>query len=245
MMNADKKVDGIYVVHGITGYEEREVMINDLFQKHGLQHEFVKESEYEDQNNKWIKQYFVEDIRRKLSKGALYCTLVHLRCYERILEAGNKFAIVFENDICFLKNFNQHLDAVIKEAQQLPSGFMVSLENSTLRFPSYKKTRKGKYLYEAHFGRCAGAYLIDLKGVQHIMEYVKHHKCDKVIDWWHNDLIKENLIKMYWAHPPLTEQGSMNGRLPSTISKRTRGNLRSIKWELQKFYKMRILRMFR
>lgn len=245
-MNGELQIDGMYVVHGITGYEEREKMLNKLLKEdHGFDFEFVKESEDHEQNKKWIQKYFAEGIRQKLSKGALFCTLVHIQCYEKIVAANDKLAIIFENDICFLGDFVKKMKPIIEEAKQLPEGFMISLENSTLRFPSFKKTKKGKYLYEADFGRCAGAYMIDQKGAQAILDHVKKQKCDKVIDWWHNDLIKEGVLKMYWAHPPVAEQGSMNGRLPSSISKRSRGNWRTMKWNLQKFYKMRILRLLR
>lgn len=245
-MNGGLQVDGMYVVHGITGYEEREKSVNKLLRdENEFDFEFVKESEDPEQNKSWIDKYFVTDIRQKLSRGAIFCTLVHIRCYEKIVASNDQLAIIFENDICFLGDFKKKMQPILEEAKQLPEGFMVSLENSTLRFPSFKKTKKGKCLYEADFGRCAGAYLIDQKGAQAILNHVKEYKCDKVIDWWHNDLIKEGVLKMYWAHPPVAEQGSMNGRLPSTISSRSRGNWRSVKWNLQKFYKMRILRLLR
>ena len=70
-------------------------------------------------------------------------------------------------------------------------------------------------------------------------------KCGKVIDWWHNDMIDRKIIKMYWAHPPLTEQGSFNGKLNSSISIRNNGQIRRFRWLFQKFYKMYILRIFR
>jgi diketogulonate reductase-like aldo/keto reductase len=53
------------------------------------------------------------------------------------------------------------------------------------------------------------------------LEDLKTNKCGYVIDWWHNDLIKRNVIKMYWAYPALTEQGSHNGLLNSTISSKS------------------------
>jgi glycosyl transferase family 25 len=100
-------------------------------------------------------------------------------------------------------------------------------------------------LYEAAAGRCAGAYLIDLQAAKNMLEDLKVNKCNRVIDWWHNDLIERKVIKMYWAHPPLTEQGSFNGVLPSSVSARANGSIRRFKWLAQKFYKMYLLRWFR
>ncbi len=244
--NNEIGVGGIYVVHGIQGYDEREKMLLRLLKdEYNFEFEFVTESTDSYVNDLWIKQYFTEDIREILSSGALFCTLVHILCYERILKENHKNAIIFENDVCFLGDFSSKIKPIIKEAEQLEKGYIISLENSTLRFPSWRKTRRGKFLYEATSGRCAGAYLVDRKGVENMLEDLKINKCSKVIDWWHNDLIDRKIVNMFWAHPPITEQGSFNGRLPSSISVRSRGNIRSFRWTVQKFYKSYLLRWFK
>ena len=238
IINQPKLLDNIYVVHGITGYEAREKILRTLFDDHRLGYEFVTESHNASENESLIKQYFSPDIKSVLKKGPLMCTLVHFTIYQRFINSDNKYAIIFENDVCFLDSFNEQIQLIIAEADQLPEGFIISLENSTLRFPSWRKTKKGKYLYEAETGRCVGAYMIDKKAANAMLDYLKHSKCNEVIDWWHNRLLEKKLIKMYWAHPPLTEQGSFNGKMPSSIAVRSEGNWRSIKWSLQKFYKL-------
>lgn len=244
--NKDIGIDGVYVVHGIQGYDEREKMLLHLLRdQYKIDFAFVTESTDPIINEEWIKQYFVEDIKEVLSKGSLYCTLVHILVYERILAKNEKYAIVFENDVCFLGDFTSKVKPIINEANSLEEGFLISLENSTLRFPSWRKTKKGKFLYEASFGRCAGAYMIDREAVRRILDDLKINKCKEVVDWWHNDLVKRNVVKMYWAHPPITEQGSFNGKLPSTISSRSRGNMRTVRWNIQKFYKTYLLRWFK
>jgi glycosyl transferase family 25 len=245
-INKDIGIDGVYVVHGIKGYDERQKMLLYLLNdQYNIDFQFVTESPDSVINDKWIKQYFVEDVREILSSGALFCTLVHILCYELIVANNNQNAIIFENDVCFLGDFVAKIKPIVKESEQLEEGYIISLENSTLRFPSWRKIKKGKLLYEATSGRCAGAYLLDKKGAQKMLDDLKINKCKLVIDWWHNDLIERNIVKMYWAHPPITEQGSFNGRLPSTISSRPRGNIRGFRWQVQKFYKTYLLRWFR
>lgn len=244
--NREIGIDNIYIVHGITGYEQREQMLNTLLkEKNGLDFEFVTESEESEQNDKWFSQYFSNTIKEVLSKGALYCTLIHILIYERILRNNDKYAIVFENDVCFISDFPARISKIVKEANQLEEGFIISLENSTLKFPPLSQVKKGKYLYPAVAGRCAGAYMIDRQAVKNILEDLKNNKCSEVIDWWHNDLIKRNVIKMYWAHPPLTEQGSSNGVFNSSLSLNKNGFIRRARWEIQKFYKMYILRLIK
>jgi glycosyl transferase family 25 len=240
-------IGGIYIVHGIKGYEAREQPIKDLLQRqHGLDFEFVTESDNQAENDAWINTYFREDIREILPRGGMYCTLVHLLIYEKIVRNDNKLAIIFENDVCFIEpNFVEKIRLIAKEAGELEEGFIISLENSTLNFPSWRKIQKGKYLYKESKGRCAGAYLIDKKAAELMLNDAKTNKCSEVIDWWHNDLIRRGVLNMYWAHPPLTEQGSFNGKHSSSISIRSNGYIRRFRWLSQKFVKMYVTRWLR
>ena len=235
----------IYVIHGVAGYEDREDRLKRDLAAREMDFEFVTEFKDPVQNENLICKYFREDSLNPLTKGKLYCTLVHILAYEKIVSRKQKYALIFENDVYFLNNFAKGFERVMAEARTLPAGFIISLENSTLRFPHWRKIKKEKVLYEAEFGRCAGAYLIDLRGAEKIMEKVNANGFSKVIDWWHNDLVKEGVVKMYWAQPPLTEQGSFNGKLSSSIALRDKGNLRSLRWRLQKFIKMYVTRWFR
>jgi len=246
-MITSTNITGIYIVHGIKGYEDREVQLKNIFtnQLH-LPVEFVTEYHNDFENKKLINQYFDEGVASYLSKGAIYCTLVHILIYEKIVAEKHAMALVFENDVCFIgDNFIEKIQKVAKEATTLTPGFMISLENATLEFPSIYQLKKNKYLYPASKGRCAGAYLIDYAAAQIMLNHLKQKKCTTVIDWWHNEMIEQKVLNMYWAHPPLTEQGSFNGTLSSSISIRSNGNIRRIKWLCQKFYKMYILRLFK
>ena len=240
-------IDNIYVVHGITGYEERERFLDDALRgRFNLDFEFVTELADSGENEKLFARYFVENIRNILPKGALYCTLIHILIYEKIVINGDRFAIVFENDICFLGDtFVEKIGAVAREASQLKEGFLVSLENSTLRLPSWRETKTGKLLYPASRSRCAGAYMLDRKAAENMLQRLKSEKCYEVIDWWHNSLIREGFIDMYWAHPPLTEQGSFNGKYVSSTSSRSNSHVRRVKWLCQKFLKTYVTRWFR
>jgi glycosyl transferase family 25 len=245
IMFAELGIEGIYVTHTLSGYEMQEKWVMSLFARNGLEFEFVTDGDPSLFTDDLIAKYFVPDIREKLPTGILSVTLSHILCYERIAAARNKYALVFENDPFFLGDFRKKIGLVAREADSLEPGFLISLENTTLTFPSRKVTRKGKYLYEADKGRCAGAYMLDLRAATDILEDLKTSKCPIMIDWWHNLLIERGVVRMYWAHPPLVEQGSHNGKMNATISKRGRGIRRQIAWKAHKFYKTHILRRLR
>jgi glycosyl transferase family 25 len=238
-------IEGVYIVHAKTGYELHENRINTLFAQHGLKYQFVTDGDPSCFSDDLIQTYFTPDITKSLSPGVLSCTLNHIFAYERVVRSNNKYALVFENDPFFLGDFCRDMEKIIHEVESLEPGFIISLENTTLRFPPFRQTRKGHHLYEATFGRAAGAYLIDQKAARDILAHLQDHKCGQVIDWWHNTLIAEKVIRMYWAHPPLTEQGSHNGLLCSTISTKNKSVIRRVRWITQKYFKMNIARLFR
>jgi glycosyl transferase family 25 len=234
-------IDHIYVVHAPKGYERQEKRLYDILKyQYGFDFEFLNKDEDE-----MIPSYFVENIRQVMNRGAIMCSLNHILFYETIISRGDKIALILEDDPYFSKHFLKHLRQIVTEAQTLHAGFLISLENSTLKFPSRKIIKKNKYLYEASSGRCVGAYLIDNTAAKNIIDRLKQHKCDKVIDHWHNDLINENVFKMYWAHPTCVEQGSISGRISSNNSTQHAGMIRRISWISQKIYKEYILRFFR
>lgn len=227
----------IFIIHALQGYEVHEKRIRNLFKKSELHFEFVTDGDPSRITDEVLEKYFVADIDKRLSKGVLSCTLNHIFAYEKIVQRGIKCAIVFENDPFFLGNFIAKLNKLADEIKKLPAGHIISLENSTLRFPSYWQVKSGKFLYQAEAGRMAGAYIIDIEGATKILSDLKTSKCHTVIDWWHNSLIEREIVKMYWAHPPLVEQGSHNGLLCGTISTKPKSLKRRIKWLIQRTYR--------
>jgi glycosyl transferase family 25 len=239
------KIDGIYVIHALKGYELHEKRVIDLFGEHNLSFEFVTDGDPKFFNKDILRKYFTPNISSKMTAGTLSCTLNHILAYEKMVKRKNQYALIFENDPFFLGDFTTSLNKMGDEINSLEKGFLISLENSALRFPSFWETRGGKHLFRATTQRMAGAYLIDLKGAENILNDIKQHKCDEVIDWWHNTLVERGIVKMYWAHPPLVEQGSHNGNLSSTISSKPKSVIRQFQWNMQKIYKTYFRRLFR
>lgn len=237
-------IDGIYVVHAKTGYELHENRIKELFKVNNLDFQFITDGDPSLFTKDIIGKYFTDNIELELSKGVLSCTLNHIFAYEKIVKNKDKYAIIFENDPFFLSDFNKNIKRLFNEIKALEKGFIISIENTTLRFPSFWTAKKDKCLYRAKIGRTAGAYIIDFEAANRIINDLQTKKCHTVIDLWHNDLIIRNIIKMYWAHPAFVEQGSHNGKLSSTISSKPNSRCRRFKWLLQKIYKSSFKRLF-
>ncbi len=236
--------NGIFVIHALKGYEYHEERIIELFDKNGMSHEFVTDGDPIYFKKEILEKYFVPNIESILSAGVLSCTLNHIFALEKIVEKNLDYALIFENDPFFLGNFVEELQKLVGEIENLEKGFMISLENSTLRLPSYWDIEKGKHLYQAATCRMSGSYLIDKKGAINILNELKCNKCPTVVDGWHDQLIEQNVVKMFWVHPPIVEEGSHNGHLNATISTKPRSTYRRFAWKAQKFYKLYIRRLF-
>ncbi len=242
-MLSDLGIEGIYIIHVKKGYEKHEQRINELFKRLNFDYIFITEGDPENFTKEMLNNYFSVD--EKFPKGQLSCTLNHIFAYEQVLANKNKYALIFENDPFFLGDFIKKIKNIVDEIEKKSlSGFIISLENTSLRFPSYRMANNHKFLYRANSGRCAGAYLIDFKGAENIINELKNNKCNTIIDTWHNILTDRGVIKMYWAHPPLVEQGSHNGLLNSVISSKQKSIIRRIQWLSQKYYKTYIRRLF-
>lgn len=234
----------IYVIHALQGYDFHEKYVQSLFAKYNLDFEFVYDGDPSLIDKITLQKYFREDFLEKASVGGISCTLNHFYAYIKLVDSESEYAIIFENDPCFLKGFNKNILRVYNEMIRLDKGFIISLENTTLRFPSYFQMRKNRVLYRARGGRMAGAYIIDRTGAYNALKDLQENKCADIVDWWHNRLVARNILRIYWAHPPLVEQGSHNGLMSSAISSKKKSVYRRMSWLLQKYYKMYFRRFF-
>ena len=229
---------GVYVVHALRGYEQHERRVRRLFAEHGLPFEFITAGDPSNFHTIDLHNYFTDEAIAKLPTGVLSCTLNHIIAYETLLRDGMDHALIFENDPFFMGYFLKKLQRTSDEAERLEPGFIISLENSTLCFPSYWQAWGKKRLFRAVSGRMAGSYMIDATAAARMLDNLKTRPCNNVIDWWHNDLAARGVVKMYWAHPPLVEQGSHNGSLHSTISSKPQQFSRRVSWVVQRSFRM-------
>lgn len=216
--------------------------VEHIFSSLNLPFQFVTDGDISNFSEPLLSHYFVEGIKNLVRQSAISCTLNHFFCYKKIIEENIPLALIFEDDLFLLGDFKKSLSKIVEEVNLLEPGLMVSLENSSLEFPRMRDVRKNKLLYPGQTQRCTGGYLIDLMGATAFINHLKQKKCDTIIDLWHTQLIQQKTVKMYWAHPPIVEQGSHNGRMPSTIYNREK-KFRRIRWLFQKYYKMYIRRL--
>ncbi|CAG5083861.1 glycosyltransferase family 25 protein [Parvicella tangerina] len=237
-------VDKVYVVHVSTDQQREEHMTKELG-RFNIPFEFMMKGDKSDITEELVREYFVgEEMANGVGTAQQSCSYKHLSIYEKILEDEVEDALIFEDDIYLSDNFIQVFNDTIDELKSLPQEkqdkALINFENSTLQVVHPGKRVEGKHLYESPKSRCAGAYYMNKALAKAITEHRIQHKCNKIIDWYHNELVKEIDLQHYWCHPPVVEQGSHNGKIQSLIDDKKFGPIRQITWKISRWYKHKI-----
>ena len=181
--------------------------------------------------------------------GTASCTYKHLLAYRGIVENNISYGIVFENDIVLSKKFNEIIAAALEEIKKRNlKNFVVSLEDSMLRYVPASKRIKGQLIYRnPGMIRFAGAYLFDRQYAQNMTADVDKNGCDDVIDWFINHRDRRGLVDIYWLHPTIATGGTSCGRLSSYFECRRHAGLlrlaRKLSFNVQRLYKKFLWRL--
>lgn len=166
------------------------------------------------------------------------CAYKHILAYKALVQSAENIALILEDDIYLDSNFCKMISNIVSEIEnrQLVN-FLISLEDSNLKYIKNSQLQVGTFLYKRLKGRMAGAYIIDKQCAQHMLQEIDRNKCNLPIDWFHNYCSENKLIDIYWSHPAIAIQGSLNGKIGSTIDDKKLGKLRIWGFRFTRFYK--------
>lgn len=170
---------------------------------------------------------------------AMSCALKHILVYKELVsDSLNNYCLILEDDVFLEDSFCSEIQQIIREVGERGlHNWIISLEDSNLEYVKKSERRKNIRLYPKDSGRMAGAYLIDKTAAVHLLDEISANKCHLPIDWFHNYCSRKGLIQIYWAHPTIATQGSLNGKLRSTIDEKKTGIIKTIVFSLSRMYK--------
>jgi len=227
-----------YIINVSTNEVRRNHMLNLISQNHCLTNSlFIHKGDLNSINNEVLNKYFGGEL--KTLSPAVSCAYKHILAYsEFINDVNTDYALILEDDIFFYQNFSEKIEKIIDEIKlNKIENFIISLEDSNLKYVKGSEIKKNKTLYKKSAGRMAGAYLIDKVAAKNMINEIENNKCNLAIDWFHNYCSDNNLLDIYWAHPALAIQGSLNGKIKSLIDNKQFGLIKIWKFKISKLYK--------
>lgn len=225
-----------YIIH-VQSALDREKHMESQLKGRDLEYEFVLDGDLPDLNLKLLSRFFEGDLLENPS-GATSCAYKHLRAYEKMIVEKIPIALILEDDIHLEEKFSVICKKILQEIKTRNlSRFLVSIEDSYVRYVKGSERKKGQFLYSKEKGRMAGAYIVDLEFAKSIIDFTLRQKCIYPIDHFHNYCCKKGLINIFWSHPTVAFQGSLSGEFSSLIDHKSVGFFRSISFNFQRYYK--------
>jgi len=188
-----------------------------------------------------LKEQFDESISSNPKLAS--CCHKHLLAAKYAIEKGDQVILVLENDVFFEENWEKELALAMKNLQDMKaSGYLLSLEDTTLRYVPRSQRRDGVVVYPNSITRMAGAYVLDLQACKNIVKYNSENKVRLGPDWNLNYVHDAGLLNIYWMEPSIVEQGSHNGKMQTAFfTKGGTGFKGRWRWLSRKFYKKHVL----
>ena len=198
---------------------------------------FIHEGDVDNISQEIQVKYFGGELSEL--RPVVSCAYKHILAYYEISKLhSDECALILEDDIFLYDNFCFLLREILEEiAHKKMKNFLISLEESNLKYVRKSERKEDSLLYKKPIGRMAGAYLMDTICAQALINEIENNKCNLAIDWFHNYCAAKGLFDIYWAHPPIAIQGSLNGKIKSLIDDKPIGRIKIMKFNISKIYK--------
>ncbi len=235
------EVDRVYVIHVSTGAEDRGASIERQLARLGIEFEYVLEGDMKDLTPEWLDHWF--DGPMKCVQPRTSCCSKHLIAYQRMLRDGWNDALVLEDDIFLANDFVEAVNASLRELRARPDTrageAFISLENSGLvRIERRGKVEPGRTLYRSEHGRETGAYWLSRVAAGRFLAKAETAKVSLATPFFHNTLFQSGEVELWWRHPAIAEQGSINGKFDSMLSQKRTGLARRPRWLARKAFQL-------
>lgn len=208
----------VFVIHVKEGYKDREQHINSMLKAMDIPFNYILDGDVSDLTSSILDKYFKGYLKEGGAPAS--CTYKHILACRYIIERKLDGALILEDDIILNEQkFNSTFNKTIEELAQLPNeASIISYEDTRLRFVPKSRRIKNKMLYIGDRDRMAGAYYVNFKCAQTIINEIEKNKTDMPCDIFYNYLLKQNKIKYYWCQPTVATQGSHLGLFGSSIN---------------------------
>ena len=194
--------DGILVI-SLPFRHDRRAHIQNQMSRFSLSYSFLEATYGQALNLKTMdRTLFTRATLHYLPKGSLGCALSHIQAWERVLDQGWQYGLIFEDDVILTDTFVEELHARMPE---VPSDFDLLYLGSGLTAPHHVRAFVSTHLFEPHYPREGMyAYVISARGAHKLLKHLfPIQLANGGIDTVVGKLVRKRIIKAYHFLPPL------------------------------------------
>lgn len=229
-----------YVIHA-TDLSDRARHIQAELGRAGVPFEWILEHDAHSISAADDEAWFAPDA--DLTRGQKSCAMKHIAALQRVADAGHELALVFEDDAQLVPGFLERLQPILAEADHWPRPRILHLGIATNFYTPARSLRKGQLIYPGTRVRNMEAYALGAVEAKARLDWLTKNPMREPIDLAFNSGDPAMGIPFLWVEPPLAEQGSLNGKFPSTLDRKQRGQTKlRIQFAVQKFRRRRLKR---
>lgn len=215
----------IYVLHS-SNLTKRKKHILQEFRTHNINNfEFIEKYDAREITEDESK-VFDKDYKRSL----MSLFLKHVYVYQYITKYNkddnndNEPTLIFEDDVILSEDFNETVDAYIKEANKAPENYDMLFIGSGYNLHINKEViTEDKHVYKNPYTRATDSYIITNKCAKKLCDYFvndtkdTNDKITVPIDMWLNKAIIDKQLNVYWCEPTIVCQGSQSGLFEKSL----------------------------
>jgi glycosyl transferase family 25 len=173
------------------------------------------------------------------------CALKHIVAMQRIVERKQEMAFIIEDDAQLRSDFHAKLQVILKDAERWPRPRILHLGAASNFYTPASQLIPGQHVFEGSRVRNMEMYALGATEAQARLDWIARHRLSLPIDIAFNKADPEMGIPFLWSEPPLAEQGSLNGKFASSLSRKNRSQFRlKIQFAYQRFCRAKIKRWF-
>jgi glycosyl transferase family 25 len=214
-MQIPQGIDAIFVIHAACLAERRKLIEAQLSARR-MAHEFIADYDAE-AIPAGIRDSMIRGAG--LSAGQQSCALKHWHAHVLADERNYERVLVLEDDVVLAPDFSARLCEVLQEDAAIEAPHVSFLGCGGHYYVAKSELEPGRMLYRRDQGRFADSYIVNRGAIALRLWWLAQNGIAHPIDHQFEIADRATGTAMYWLEPPITEQGSHNGRFASTLSR--------------------------
>jgi len=240
-MTGSANIDTVYLIN-VRSFTERLAHTNAQLARFGINAEPVHEWDATDLTPAVESKYFNSC---DLSSGQKSCGMKHVAALQRIVERGERYALVLEDDVVLADGFAEGMAAALTEAPQYPQPQVIFIGCGGNFYTPRSLRKPGQRLYLANRGRFADSYIIGHEAARLRLEWITRHRISRPIDNQFEEIDRVAGITMLWLEDPVVEQGSKLGLFTTTLEPAKPGWLQRLLFNLERIRRKYVYQIWR